>query len=170
MSDSYSHPISEVLLAEAVRLVDRELESRRALNAGLQQLIAFSGVLLAAAFALGSRIGDANVSCTVQALLAVIFVAAIAGLIAVLVVALFGLGPRSRTLPNPQVFRYYAAQKVEDSEIREDLFEVEVDAMEDLAQGNQRRAECQRLSIKILVAPLFLAAAGAITLFFASNG
>jgi hypothetical protein len=159
--------VSETLLAEAARLVDRELESRRALNAGLQQLVAFAGVLLAAAFALGSKIGEAEVDCVAQTLLVIFFVGALVGLLAVLVVVLLGLGPRGRTLPNPEVFRYYAAEGTADSEVRADLFEVEIDAMEDLAKGNQRRAECQRLALKILVGPLFLAAAGAATLFFA---
>ncbi|MGH2973807.1 MAG: hypothetical protein ACRDLL_02925 [Solirubrobacterales bacterium] len=78
--------------------MDRELESRRALNVGLQQLIAFTGVLLAAAFALGSRIGKADVDCAGQTLLTIFFVGAILGLLVVLLVALFGLGPQSRTL------------------------------------------------------------------------
>ena len=150
--------------------MDRELESRRALNVGLQQLIAFTGVLLAAAFALGSRIGKADVNCAGQTLLTIFFVGAILGLLIVLLVALFGLGPQSRTLPNPEVFKFYAAEGVGDSEVREDLFEVEVEAMEDLAKGNQRRAECHRLALKVLVGPLVFAAGGAITLYFASHG
>ena len=162
--------VSRPLLAEVVRGVDRELESRRALNAGLQQLIAFSGILLAAAFALGSRVGKADIGCAAQTLLIIFFVGAVVGLLAVLLVALFGLGPQGRTLPNPETFRYYATEATKNSEIRADLFGVEVDAMEDLAAGNQRRAKCQRLALRALIAPLVFAAAGAITLFFAAHG
>ena len=146
------------------------LESRRALNAGLQQLIAFSGVLLAAAFALGSRIGRANVSCSAQTLLTIFFVGVVVGLLVTLLIALVGLGPQGRTLPNPEVFRFYASEGIDDSEVRADLFGVEVDAMQDLAGGNQRRAECQGIALKVLVGPLVFAAAGALTLFFAAHG
>lgn len=162
--------VSRSLLAEVVRGVDRELESRRALNAGLQQLVAFSGVLLAAAFALGARVGKADVGCAAKTLLVIFFVGAVLGLLGGLLIALFGLGPQGRTLPNPDVFRFYASEAVKDSEVRADLFGVEIDAMEDLAKGNQRRAECQRLALKVLVAPLLCAAGGAITLFFSSHG
>lgn len=157
--------VSRSLLAEVVRGVDRELESRRALNAGLQQLIAFSGVLLAAAFALGARVGRADVGCAAKTLLIIFFVGAVLGLLSGLLIALFGLRPQGRTLPNPDVFRFYASDSVKDSEVRADLFEVEIDAMEDLAKGNQTRAEHHRLALKVLIAPLLCAAAGAITLF-----
>lgn len=161
---------SPSLLAETTRLVDRELESRRALNAGLQQLIAFTGVLLAAAFALGARVGKADVGCAAQTLLIVFFVGAVVGLLAALLVTLFGLGPQGRTLPNPETLRFYASEGVEDSEVRADLLDMEIDVMEDLSSGNQRRAECQRLALRVLVVPLIFSAAGAITLFLASHG
>jgi hypothetical protein len=162
--------VSRSLLAEAARGVDRELESRRALNSGLQQLIAFTGVLLAVAFALGERVGRADVGCSAKTLLIIFFVGAVVGLLGVLLVALIGLGPQGRTLPNPEVFRFYASEGTKDSEVRADLFGVEVDAMEDLSTGNQQRAECQRLALKVLFVPLIFAAAGAITLFFTGHG
>lgn len=161
--------VSKALLAEAARGVDRELESRRALNAGLQQLIAFTGVLLAAAFALSVRAGQADVDCVAHTLLTVFFVGAISGLLMPLLIALTALGPQKRTLPNPDIFRFYASTRTKDAEMRADIFEVEIDALEDLYDGNQRRAKRQLLAMRILLAPLVFAAAGAATLFFASQ-
>lgn len=162
--------MSKTLLNEVARSVDRELESRRALNSGLQQLIAFTGVLLAAAFALGARVGKVEVDCAAQTLLVIFFLGAILGLLAALLIAIYGLGPQGRTLPNPQVFRFYASEGARDSEVRADLFEIEVDALEDLGKGNERRAKCQRLALRILIGPLIFSAAGAVTLFFGSHG
>lgn len=162
--------VNRSLLAEVVRGVDRELDSRRALNAGLQQLIAFTGILLVAAFALGARVGRANVDCGAKTLLIIFFVGAVLGLLCGLLIALFGLGPQNRTLPNPEVFRYYASSEAQNAEVRADLFEIELEALESLGGGNERRAKCQRLALKVLVVPLVFSAAGAITLFFSANG
>jgi hypothetical protein len=171
MAKEESSPkVNRFLLAEVVRGVDRELDSRRTLNAGLQQLIAFTGILLVAAFAFGARVGKADVGCTAKTLLIIFFVGAILGLLGALLIALFGLGPQKRALPNPDVLRYYASNGAPNAEIRSDLFEIEVEALEDLGNGNERRAECQRLALKVLVVPLVFSAAGAITLFFSSNG
>lgn len=161
---------SKMLLAEAARYVDRELESRRALNAGLQQLIAFTGILLGAAFAFGARVGKADVSCAAHTLLVLFFIGAVVGLLAVLLIALFGLDPQKRALPNPEVFSYYmSSEDVDESEVRADLMDVEVEAMKNMAKGNARRAKCQRYALLALLAPLAFSAAGAITLFFSSH-
>lgn len=160
--------VSKALLSEVARGVDRELESRRALNSGLQQLIAFSGILLGAAFALGVRIGEAHIGCTAKTLLTIFFLGAIGGLLGALLIAISALGPQPRTLPNPEVFRFYANERTDDAEMRADLFGVEVDALGELHEGNQRRARRQRLALRILGAPLVLAAAGAATLYFSS--
>jgi hypothetical protein len=115
-------------------------------------------------------VGKADVGCAAKTLLIIFFVGAVIGLLATLFIALFGLGPQGRTLPNPDAFRFYASEAVKDSEVRADLFGVEIDALEDLAKGNQRRAECQRLTLRVLIVPLLCAAGGAITLFFNSHG
>lgn len=158
----------QLLLAETSRLVDRELDSRRALNSGLQQLIAFSGALLAISFAAGSRLGRLELDCVPSALLIFFFLGAVVGFVAVLLVAISALGPQKRSLANPEVLRYYAVSKASAVEMYSDLFEVEIDALEDLHEGNQSRAESHRLALRMLVIPLFFAAGGAITLILSS--
>jgi hypothetical protein len=161
--------VSMALLAEVVRGVDRELDSRRALNAGLQHLITFAGALLAISLAFAAKAAAADVGCSAQTLLTIFFLGSIGGLLATLAVALFGLGPQPRTLPNPELLRFYAIAGTRNAEIRADLFEAEVDAMDDLKLGNDRRAKCQLIALRILFVPLASAAAGAVTLFFASS-
>ena len=161
--------VSRALLAEVVRGVDRELDSRRALNSGLQHLITFAGALLAISFALAAKAAGTNISCPARTLLTIFFLGGIGGLLATISVALFGLGPQPRALPNPDLLRFYATAGTKNPEIRADLFEVEVDAMDDLHAGNERRAKCHRLALRTMFLPLACAAAGAATLFFASS-
>jgi hypothetical protein len=161
--------VSPALWVEVVRGVDRELDSRRVLNSGLQHLITFAGALLAISFAFAAKAAAVDVGCSAQTLLTIFFLGAIGGLLATLSVALFGLGPQPRALPNPELLRFYATAGTKDPEIRADLFEVEIDAMGGLYKGNERRAKCHRLALRILFLPLACAAAGAITLFFSSS-
>jgi hypothetical protein len=161
--------VSRALLAEVVRGVDRELDSRRALNAGLQHLITFAGALLAISFALAAKAATVDVGCSARTLLTIFFLGGIGGLLATLSVALFGLGPQPRTLPNPDLLAFYATNDTKNPEIRADIFDVEMDVMSDLHKGNERRARCHRLALRLLFLPLSSAAGGAITLFFASQ-
>ncbi|HEX5715554.1 MAG TPA: hypothetical protein VF179_05300 [Thermoanaerobaculia bacterium] len=160
--------VSKALFAEVVRGVDRELDSRRALNSGLQHVITFAGALLAISLALAAKAATVEVGCSARALLAIFFLGGISGLLAAIAIALFGLGPQPRALPNPDLLRFYATSGTKNPEIRADLFEVEMEAMENLHHGNERRAKCHRLALRSLILPLTCAAGGAITLFFAS--
>jgi hypothetical protein len=106
--------------------------------------------------------------CIPAALLTLFFVGAVIGLVAVLLVAIAALRPERRSLANPELLRYYAASGAPTAEMHSDLFEVEIDALEDLHSGNQNRAERHRLALRMLVVPLIFAAGGAITLILTS--
>lgn len=160
--------VNRTLFAEVVRGVDRELDSRRALNSGLQHLITFAGALLAISFALAAKAATVEVACAARTLLTIFFVGGIAGLLAAIAIALFGLWPQSRPLPNPDLLRFYATSGTKNFEIRADLFEVEIEALDNLHHGNERRARCHLFALRILFLPLACAAGGAITLFFAA--
>jgi hypothetical protein len=134
----------------------------------LQQLIAFAGALLAVAFAAGARIGRVDLGCLAHPLLIGFFIGAVLGLVVVLLISLLALGPQKRALPNPDVLRYYASNRARAAEMRRDLFEVEVEALEDLHEGNEKRARRHRLALRILVGPLIFAAGGAVTLVLGS--
>jgi hypothetical protein len=160
--------VSTQKLAEIARAVDRELESRRALNAGLQQLVGFAGALLALAFALGAHISRHELGCSGKVLVTVSFLGTLISLLMILIVALSGLRPQPRTTLNPETFRFYADQGTSDAEVRRDIYGTEVDLLEELQSGNDLRAKRHRLALYLLPLPLGLAAVAAITLFFNS--
>jgi len=160
--------VSQEKLSEIARAVDRELDSRRALNSGLQQLIAFTGVLLALAFAVGARIARHELTCAAKVLIAISLLRTLLSLLAIVLVALSGLKPQHRTTLNPETFRYYGEQGTKDSEVRSDIYDTEIQLLAELQEGNGLRARRQLLALSLLLLPLLFASGGAVTLFFQS--
>lgn len=167
-ADTELHEVNADLLEIAQGAVDRELESRNALNARLTATITFAGALLAAALTLGRSAGTVPLPCGAYVAFAIAFVAAVALLVAAIAISISAIQPELRNRANPDLLRHYATKRSEMAEVRADTYKLEVSLLDQLGPGNTTRASRLRLGQRLLAGALGLAAAGALILFFAS--
>ena len=167
--DAQLKTVGPELLAIAGTAVDRELESRRELNARLSATIAFAGLLLAAAFGFGNQVGRLELSTVFDVLTSGCFVLAVSALVLAVALALYALLPDPRNGPNPALLRFHAVEGSKDEEIRKDVFKLEVSVLRQLEPGNTQRAAALLRSQRIVGMALTVAAVGALILFFSDG-
>ena len=156
------------LLEIASNAVDRELESRNALNTRLTATITFAGALLAAALTLGRSAGSVDLPCVAYIAFAISFVGAVLLLVASIALSISAIQPEPRNRANPKLLRHYATEGSPTGEVRADTYKLEVSLLEQLGPGNTLRAHRLRLAQRLLAGALTFAAAGSLILFFSS--
>ena len=164
--DEELHEVSPELLALIHGELERELASRRELNARLTATITFAGVLLALGFGQGHRLGNTNAHGPALATFQISFAAAVALLVLSIGLAVWGLLPTRRDRSNPDVLRHYVRVGSGPDELRVDFYKTAVDTLQQTGTGNDLRGERLLKAQRALVLALVLTAVGALILFF----
>jgi hypothetical protein len=166
--DAELQPIDPDLLMVVHDHVETELASREGLGNRLAGLITVAGALLALSVAEAHTAATTHLDGLGRTIFSVAFVAAVSFLLAVMIISLRSLGPELRSVPEPELLRYYGERGSDIGDVRKDTYKLYVALLSQLAEGNRDRALGVRAGLGALIAALVFAAGAAGSVYFST--